>query len=491
MSLIIPANSAAAGGGFEATNSLMFNSADSAYLARAQGTATGATKYTLSMWIKRSKLGAEMNLIGVSSGNTIELIKFNADNSLRWYNRDASSNAAENTAAGVFRDISAWYSLVFSYDSTQSGAANQRKIYINGVNQTWSSANAVQPNAVAGLNLSGATINIGAESSPSNYFGGYMSEVNFIDGQALTADSFGEFDEDSGIWKPIDASGLTFGNNGFYLNFEDSANLGNDATGGTDFSENNIAAGDQSDDTCTNNYNLLNSNNIFGRQTLSEGNTKFTGDSGYNHQGTLFGVNKGKWYVEIKDAQTRSKVFMLSLYNVENTIHTNASAPWFGNGLGLTTFYLQLQNTNHASTRDYTFRKMVGSTQTTVTSTGGNLSGLSVGIIGVYIDMDNKRIHFYNNGSALDGHNAGSSTAGLGPIPAGTYSLGLTDANNPGDGGNDGVLLMNWNFGSPNPNNIPSSGNTDANEYGNFEYSPTVGGVDYYAMNTKNLAEFG
>ena len=268
----------------------------------------------------------------------------------------------------------------------------------------------------------------------------YLAEVVWLDGQALAPTSFGEFDEDSGIWKPIDVSGLTFGTNGFYLDFEDSANLGNDANGGTDLTESNLAATDQSTDTCTNNYNVLTPLNKFGSHTLSEGNTRLAGDTGYNHQGTTFGVNKGKWYVEIKHAQTRSKVFMLSLYNVDNTIYTQGSDLWFNIANGLTTFYLQLQNTNHASTRDYTFRKMVGTTQTTVTSTGGNLSGLSVGIIGVYIDMDNKRIHFYNNGSALDGHNAASSTAGLGAIPAGTYALGLTDVRAP-DGGDDGVLL--------------------------------------------------
>ena len=80
---ILPANTLSTGG-FQVDNSAMFNSGDSAYMTKEQGTATVATKYTLSMWIKRSKLGAEMNLIGVSSGNTIELIKFNADNSLRW-----------------------------------------------------------------------------------------------------------------------------------------------------------------------------------------------------------------------------------------------------------------------------------------------------------------------------------------------------------------------------------------------------------------------
>jgi hypothetical protein len=86
-----------------------------------------------------------------------------------------------------------------------------------------------------------------------------MSEVILIDGTALDSTSFGEFDEDSGIWKPISVSGLTFGTNGFYLDFEDSAALGDDVSGnGNDFTVNNLTAIDQTTDTPTNNFATLN-----------------------------------------------------------------------------------------------------------------------------------------------------------------------------------------------------------------------------------------
>jgi hypothetical protein len=488
MSIIIPANSAVSGG-FDVANSCMFDGA-SARMTRTQGSGNRQI-FTLSTWFKTAKTNADQTFYGsFADSSNYDYIFLNSSGQMNVNFRASGSNTAYVTTNRLFRDTSAWYHLVVAVDTTQGTEANRIKIYINGVQET-SFATATYPSVNTNTTFNnGGTGYVGSVDGTQQYFNGLLAEVVWLDGQALAPTSFGEFDEDSGIWKPIGVSGLTFGTSGFYLDFEDSANLGNDASGGTDFSETNIAAGDQSTDTCTNNYNVLTPLNKFGSHTLSEGNTRLAGDTGYNHQGTTFGVNKGKWYVEIKHAQTRSKVFMLSLYNVDNTIYTQGSDLWFNIANGLTTFYLQLQNTNHASTRDYTFRKMVGTTQTTVTSTGGNLSGLSVGIIGVYIDMDNKRIHFYNNGSALDGHNAASSTAGLGAIPAGTYALGLTDVRAP-DGGDDGVLLMDWNFGSPNANISISSGNTDANEYGNFEYSPTVGGVDYYAMNTKNLAEFG
>jgi len=495
MPFILPGNvgSATAATGFNVDNSVRFNSADSASMQKDAAAPTDNNKWTFSAWVKRSKFGGVQEIFyGEANSTNYCTIRFNdADDTLTFKNRPGSTTSTLTTTQ-VFRDVAAWYHLVVVLDTSNGTAANRDIIYINGVRETnFSTESHSGDGDACYINSDGDAMKISKGNSAS-FFDGYMAEVNFIDGQALAADSFGEFDGDSGIWKPIDASGLTFGNNGFYLDFKASGNLGNDANGGTDLTETNLAAGDQSTDTCTNNYNVLNTVTQYGSHTLGEGNTELLGDTGYNHQGTTFGVNKGKWYVEIKHAQTRSKVFMLSLYNVENTVKTVSDDVWFSNGLGLTTFFLQLQNTNHATNRNYTLRKKVGTTQTTVTSTGGNITGgLSVGTIGVYIDMDNKRLHFYNNGTALDTSNAASSSAGSGAIPAGTYALGLTDVRGGSDAGDDGVLLMNWNFGSPNANISISSGNTDANGYGNFEYSPTVGGVSYYAMNTKNLAEFG
>ena len=487
MPFILPGNvgSATAATGFSVDNSCMFNSADSASLSKTPSSDGSNTVWTVSMWVKRASL-ASGKLHAAGTSDTYEFLFDDSNFGLTLYNGDAK--IFETTRA--LRDISAWYSIVLAYNTGLSGT-NKVKLFINGVQETsFSTDNRSSAGTMNHINQD--IVQYVGRTHGGGLFDGYMAEVCIIDGTAYAASDFGEFDGDSGIWKPIDVSGLTFGTNGFYLDFKVSGNLGNDANGGTDLTETNLAAGDQSTDTCTNNYNVLNTVTQYGSHTLGEGNTELLGDTGYNHQGTTFGVNKGKWYVEIKHAQTRSKVFMLSLYNVENTVKTVSDDVWFSNGLGLTTFFLQLQNTNHATNRNYTLRKKVGTTQTTVTSTGGNITGgLSVGTIGVYIDMDNKRLHFYNNGTALDTSNAASSSAGSGAIPAGTYALGLTDVRGGSDAGDDGVLLMNWNFGSPNANISISSGNTDANGYGNFEYSPTVGGVSYYAMNTKNLAEFG
>jgi len=467
---ILPANTLSTGG-FQVDNSAMFNSGDSAYMTKEQGTATVATKYTLSMWIKRSKLGAEMNLIGVSSGNTIELIKFNADNSLRWYNRDASSNAAENTATGLFSDTSAWYHFVFVYDSTQSGAANQRKFYLNGVNQTWASANAVQANAVPGLNLDGADVNIGAESSPSNYFGGYMSEVNFIDGQRLTADSFGESDEDSGIWKPIDASGLTFGNNGFYLDFKASGNLGNDANGGTDFAETNFAATDQGIDTCTNNFPTL---NILAPSAsgldIRQGNTLVFNDNNVNIfqtvPATMTITPTGKFYWEIfcKGVWGTAACEAHGIADVDNMIQTLTGQA----SDGATSFAWQ----NNAS-----FRSNGG----TVSSTTWAVTYATNDYLMFALDNANGALYAGKNGTWL---NSGDPTSGASKTGALAVTVGLNYA--PHSEVKYGSDKPFYNFGSPYY--AISSGNADGDGIGNFEYAVPSG---YFALCTKNLAEYG
>jgi hypothetical protein len=111
-----------------------------------------------------------------------------------------------------------------------------------------------------------------------------LSEINFIDGQALAPTDFGEFDEDSGVWKPIAYTG-TYGTNGFYLEFKDSSALGDDTSGNSnDFTVNNLTSIDQTTDTPTNNFATLNPlsyNNQPGGNyiTFSEGNLKAVGNS--------------------------------------------------------------------------------------------------------------------------------------------------------------------------------------------------------------------
>ena len=297
MSIIIPANSAV-GGGFNVANSIRFDDGSSSYL---QKSASGGNRrtFTFSTWVKRSTLGG-----GSSGYNTFFSSDQATANSFRL---TFSSNGSDDKIMTyfytgsqqmqlitnrVFRDTSAWYHIVVAVDTTQGTASNRTKLYVNGVQETsFSTETYPSQNLEMSVNQSGAPNRVGAGTSL--YFDGYMAETVLLDGTAASPTSFGEFDEDSGIWKPISVSGLTFGTNGFHLNYETAAELGTDANGGTTLSETNLTAVDQSLDTCTNNYCVMNPlDNLFSNATFSEGNLQYSSSS-YASPTSTFGVTKG------------------------------------------------------------------------------------------------------------------------------------------------------------------------------------------------------
>jgi hypothetical protein len=259
MSLIIPANTLASGG-FAVDNSCRFNRASNDYLIRTPTSGNYKTS-TFSTWIKRSNIsGVEEHLIGFYTSGTQQFnIKFKSDDTIRVTEYDSAYNIQLDTNR-KFRDPSAWMHIVVALDTTQGTASNRAKLYINGVQET-SFSTATYPSQNTDLKINGNTSSnfLGAYSNGGDHFSGYMAEVVWIDGSQLDPTSFGEFDEDSGIWKPISVSGLTFGDAGFYLDFEDSAALGDDVSGnGNDFTVNNLTAIDQTTDTPTNNFATLN-----------------------------------------------------------------------------------------------------------------------------------------------------------------------------------------------------------------------------------------
>ena len=288
--------------GYDVANSLRFNDGSSDYLTKSFGTTqTSTAKFTVSVWVKRCTLGTRQSIFaaydGVSAGG--DDLEFETDDTLS-YN---GSGAGANTTSAKFRDVSAWYHIVLARDSSASGASNQVKIYVNGVLQSLSTN--------SGCNTSqflknGLNSRIGTSQNASQYWVDmYMAELCVIDGQQLDATSFGEFDSDSpNIWKPIDVSGLTFGTNGFYLDFENASNLGADVSGnGNNFTVQNLTSVDQSTDTCTNNFATWNSL-VYTDLTFSEGNTVATGSNDWGATASTISPSQGKWYHEIKISAT-------------------------------------------------------------------------------------------------------------------------------------------------------------------------------------------
>jgi hypothetical protein len=311
---------------------------------------------------------------------------------------------------------------------------------------------------------------VGTGVDDEDYFGGYMAEVVFLDNQASPAASFGEFDSDSGIWKPKNVNPLTFGTNGFYLNFQDSSNLGNDVNGGTDLTEVNLAATDQSTDTCTNNFATFNAAHpALANATFSEGNLQFASDgsaSTQNPASSSIAVSTGKWYAEFNVVAESTRSGSYSYVGVAGT------ATWLS--AANNAYYIG----NQADTIAYNGNQSVYSAGNEVDNSETNYANGN--IVGVAADFTNSKIYFHVNGTYINsGDPAGASNGYNIPATAQSfYYFGVS------------VFGQNasWqaNFGSP-PYAI-SSGNADADGHGNFEYAVPSG---YFALCSKNLAEYG
>jgi hypothetical protein len=232
--------------GYFIKNSLRFRASAGAYLNRTPATASNRKTWTWSGWVKRGVLGGSQFLFdeySAASDNDVFTVYFTSSNTLTI--NSYSGTWRETTQ--VFRDPAAWYHIVIVLDTTQATAGNRVKLYVNGVEVTSFSATTNPTlNADLGINQA-ASHTIGRYVvSPIYLFDGYMGEINFIDGQALTPSSFGKTDAVTGQWIPKKFAG-TYGTNGFYLKFADAsaataAAIGKDSSpNGNNWTPNNIS----------------------------------------------------------------------------------------------------------------------------------------------------------------------------------------------------------------------------------------------------------
>jgi len=453
-------------------NSCRFSEPSSDNLSRSISS-TGNTKIvTFSAWIKRGVV-AGMAIFSTGSANTDDFTVYMPSESIQILARQSSSTVLNLYTNRVLRDVSAWYHVVAEIDTTQSTESDRAKLYINGVRETsFSTETYPSQNQDLRINESGYTNYVGNLRGSGNHFDGYMAEIVLIDGQALDPTSFGEFDSTTGIWKPKKIGAIAnAGTNSFYLNFKDSSNVGKDESGlGNNFTVNNLTSVDQSTDTCVENFATLNPNHrgtALGDASFSEGNLKHQGTSSggnYPYSFSTIAASQGKWYAEFKVASDPSTT-MIGI--------ASGIADSFLGGTGSAKGYALYGNSGNL------FESGSGS------SYG---SALSVGdILGVAMDLDNNKLYFSKNGTF---HNSGDPTSGS----TGTGAVSITAPADNGTGvyhfacGKAGTATtsIQANFGAPSFS--ISSGNSDANGHGNFEYAVPSG---YYALNTSNLNTYG
>ena len=219
---------------YDVANSCRFNSADSASLKDGDGSAPAGNrqKFTFSVWFKRAKLGVTQMFAASSHSSSDEgYLYISGGDVLVWHH--SSSGMGQLVTTQKFRDVSAWYHLVWSVDTTQGTASNRMKFYINGTQITaFGTETYPDQNKELYWNVGGSYYPWIGRRHGGDYWDGYLAEIVHIDNAQLDPTSFGEFDSNSpNVWKPIDVSGLTFGTAGYYLDFEDSSEFGKDVSG--------------------------------------------------------------------------------------------------------------------------------------------------------------------------------------------------------------------------------------------------------------------
>ncbi len=484
-------------GPYEIANSCRFDNAHNSgtvadYMVRETGTPSDQTRWTLSCWVKytAARVG---NRGGASTGEYTNIAgantEVNVSSAIRFSTGDESATAShqlswkENAGEGggghelittrAFRDDTAWYHLVFVFNSNESTQADRAKIYVNGVRETEFATNSVSIGS--------------AEDSPywndasfEHFVGrnadgegmqGYIAEMYFLDGQAKAASDFGENHEDTGTWIPKKYSG-SFGNNGYHLDFENSGSMGTDASGnGNNFTVTGIAAINQCTDSPTNNFCTLKCD---GNQSglliyyPGYGGTQIGVNENKGLPGTM-AVNKGKWYWEVlaKEWASTPRYWKMGVATTDyqqtgDTLGDSISG-WYIGTDSQTTFHEQTSRS--ASNNTY--------------NTG--LSALDEGtIMSVSLNCDvDPYVMTLRFDNSVPGTTANNTDRSVGSWTEKKYVFPVFRAAQQSN--------YTWaNFGNPAHTDL-NGGNADENGYGNFKYAPPSG---YYALCSKNLAEY-
>ena len=470
--------------GYEVSNSVRFDKGSSPDLTRTFSNNSNKKTWTWSGWFKNCIGANEVNLLRYSpDDDTIDNIVISSSGNIQFQIRRAPTNHAYLNTNQLLRDPSAWYHLVVVLDTTQSTDSNRVKFYLNG-NQITSFANSIYPDQ----NHEGA-INSNVEHTickfretggdGTRYGDFYLAENHFIDGTAKAQTDFGEFD-DNGVWVPIKYTG-SYGNNGYYLEFQqtgtsqNSSGIGADTSGNDNhFAPTNLVASDVVPDTCTNNFCTMNSldrNNerdTIGDMTWQQGNLYVTSTEGADaNRGTIWLKTSqgGKYYFEAYLNNTTNAAGGVGLSSEKDNEDTGASNQTGRGGEGLAPNIQPdgslLYNDSDTNGWSQTFTKQ--------------------DIIGVAVDLDNSVVKFAKNNNWQNGS---GGTAAFGSA-ANAAASGLEEYISPFGGLVDNSALT-FNFGQDSSfaGVATAQNNADDNGIGDFYYAPPSG---HLAICSKNL----
>jgi hypothetical protein len=435
-------------------NSLRFNDGDSAYLARTPASAGNRKTWTWSGWVKRGNFGTVQTLFARNDASVAAYIIWNSNNKLEFAAASAGIEAQLITTP-VYKDASAFYHIVMAFDTTQATASDRIKFYINGVQITSLDTasypsqnydgyvNTTQPHYLGSGAFSGTL---------SNYFDGYLSDVYFIDGQALDPTSFGQYGS-NGYWIPKAVTGLTYGTNGFSLDFSDNSTataLGTDSSGnGNDWTPSNLGVSDQMLDSPTQNYAVMNPLDNIGTSNFSEGNLKVGSSTGSVTQKT-------------RSTFAVSQNFYFEAYRVDGgTQNFN---------VGVATATADIGSTGNTGV--YTKNYSGGTGDILMFAYSASANALWTGLNGTW-----------DNSATVAEIEAGTTTnathTGIANEPIAAVYIDQATSYS-------GRIIANFGQDGTFAGAITAGGNTDANGEGNFTYAPPAG---YLALNANNILE--
>jgi hypothetical protein len=452
---------------YQIDNSLRFDDGSTSYLQRTPSTGGNRRVWTWSSWIKRGLISGSTTVTLFSGGtgttpNSGSATYIIIQNDKLFFVQDNSSGAQIRTNQ-VFRDASSWYNIVIAVDTTQATASNRVKFYANGQQITsFDLTTYPSQNRELGVNHTEAQ-RVGARAfDTQQLYDGYQAEINLIDGQQLDPTSFGE--TKSGVWVPKDTSGLTFGTNGYRLEFGDSSAIGDDTSGnGNDYTATNLSAHDVVPDSPTVNYATANVLAKGGNLTLTEGNLRCEASSSTTTSAvpSTIGVTAGKWYAEYhivnpNTSNSRTRVGISSVNYSAGSTSENQSL--IANGI---TMLIDGQSTYRIYQNG------------TLNENSGTVA--SGDIIGIAFDADAKTVEFYLNGVQL-GTNNPYDVASVGD---GIYYF-IAGQRTSADG------IFNFGQDSTFAGATTAGGNSDENGYGDFKYAVPSG---FLALNSANLPE--
>ena len=454
--------SVGAGTSYQLLDSGVFEDGDSSYLSWTPASAGDTKTWTYSAWVKRSELGTAAALLSAHSGSSYDLLRFESDDTLAVY--QGGTKHLQTTA--TFTNTSDWMHVVLSYDADNATAADRIQLFVDGTRVTDFSTEVSLGSGTASHINDAVANQVGRHSyGADSYFDGYASQVAFVDGQALGASSFGASDA-SGTWVPTDVSGLTYGTNGYLLDFADDTNLGNDVSGNTnDLTVNGLTADSQSQDTPTNNFATLDAANKHSSVVLNDGNLSGNASSYYQVVRGTEGVSSGKWYWEWKanpyGTYARTGIMADGLSVSASLEEDGAYWAYLNNG---TKFWLGSQGFQ--------------------TGVGSNTYDNQVHDVALAVDLDAGKVYVRYDGVWQNG---ADPDAGTGGFDIDAADMGKTFY--PFFAGNDASynqpFSANFGAGAAGPLFDPANLTYDADAGGSFRYAPPE---DFLAMGRQNLS---